>query len=103
MGGERRAALRREGAEVKGALLTLLATVALMGGLIGGAYATGMSPDEIEQLLIAVDWDAMFGSSSFRYKNIRRKDDARDYPSRIEFGLKRGIVPPPSLNNWRSA
>jgi len=41
----------------------------------------------------------MFGASSFRYKNVRRKDDARDYPSRIEFGLKRGIVPPPSLNN----
>ena len=30
----------------------------------------------------------------FRYKNVRRKQDARAYPSRLEFGLKRGIAPP---------
>ena len=41
----------------------------------------------------------MFGASNFAFKNIRRKADARAYPSRLEFGLKRGIVPPPSLNN----
>ena len=70
-----------------------------MGGLVGGAFASGMNAAELHQLLAETDWDAMFGASSFRYKNIRRKDDARDYPSRIEFGLKRGIVPPPSLNN----
>ncbi len=70
-----------------------------MGGLVGGAFAAGMNSAELHQLLAETDWDAMFGASSFRYKNVRRKDDARDYPSRIEFGLKRGIVPPPSLNN----
>jgi len=70
-----------------------------MGGLIGGAYASGMSAEEIGHLLATTDWDAMFGSSSFRYKNIRRKQDARAYPSRIEFGLKRGLVPPVALNN----
>ena len=41
----------------------------------------------------------MFGASAFHYKNMRRKEDARAYPSRLEFGLKAGIVPPPSLNN----
>ena len=41
----------------------------------------------------------MFGFSPFRYKNVRRKDDARDYPSRIEFGVKRGIALPLALNN----
>ena len=41
----------------------------------------------------------MFGASSFAFKNIRRKADARAYPSRLEFGLARGIVPPTSLNN----
>jgi NTE family protein len=30
---------------------------------------------------------------------VRRKRDLRAYPSRLEFGLKRGIVPPTSLNN----
>ena len=70
-----------------------------MGGLIGGSYATGMTPDEIEAMLGEIDWDAMFGSSRFEFSNVRRKRDLRAYPSRLEFGLKRGIVPPPSLNN----
>src|SRR5262245_51247244 len=62
-----------------------------MGGLIGGSVASGMSADELAAMLAGVDWDEMFGFSPFRYKNIRRKDDARDYPSRIEFGVKRGL------------
>ena len=70
-----------------------------MGGLIGGAYATGMSPDEIEQLLLAIDWDAMFGASGFRFDHVRRKRDLREYTSRLEFGLKRGIAGPPALNS----
>jgi len=70
-----------------------------MGGLIGGAFATGMDADELDRMLAAIDWDEMFGASSFAYKNIRRKADARDYPSRLEFGVKRGIVSPAALNN----
>lgn len=70
-----------------------------MGGLIGGAYAAGMSSDELARLLEGTDWDEMFGSSSFRYKNVRRKLDARAYPSRIEFGLKHGVSPPLALNS----
>src|SRR6185503_9447318 len=69
-----------------------------MGGLIGGAYASGMSAEELRTLLTGTDWDDLFGFSSFRYKNIRRKDDARDFPSRIEFGLRRGLSLPVSLN-----
>jgi NTE family protein len=70
-----------------------------MGGLIGGAHATGMTADEIEAMLAGIDWDAMFGSSAFQFASLRRKRDLRAYPSHLEFGLKRGIVPPPSLNN----
>ena len=70
-----------------------------MGGLIGGSYATGMTPDEIETMLDQIDWDAMFGSSRFAPANVRRKRDLRAYPSRLEFGVKGGLVPPPSLNN----
>ncbi len=70
-----------------------------MGGLIGGAFATGLDAGEIQTMLAAIDWDEMFGASTFKYKNIRRKEDARAYPSRLEFGIKRGIVAPPSLNN----
>jgi NTE family protein len=70
-----------------------------MGGLVGGAFATGMSAAELRTLITSTDWDLMFGSSSFPFKNVRRKDDARSYPSRLEFGLKKGIVPPTALND----
>ncbi len=76
-----------------------LVTGTSMGGLIGGAYATGMTPDEIEAMLTSLDWDTMFGASRFEFLNVRRKRDLRAYPSRFEFGLSKGIVPPPSLNN----
>ena len=70
-----------------------------MGGLIGGAFATGMDAAELDDMLKHMNWDEMFGASSFAFKNIRRKADARAYPSRLEFGLKHGIVPPAALNN----
>jgi len=70
-----------------------------MGGLVGGAYATGMDPDELRTFITTLDWDQLFGSSTFAYKNIRRKTDARAYPSRLEFGLRGGIVPPTALNS----
>jgi NTE family protein len=70
-----------------------------MGGLIGGAFAIGMDAAELRVLVNEIDWDTMFGGSSFPFKNVRRKEDARSYPSRLEFGMRRGIVPPPSLND----
>ena len=73
-----------------------------MGGLIGGAYASGMDAAELKAFILALDWDQLFGASSFAYKNIRRKEDARAYPSRLEFGLKGGLVPPAALNNGES-
>ena len=70
-----------------------------MGGLIGGAFATGMDAAELQTLLDSMNWDELFGSSTFAYKNIRRKADGRAFPSRLEFGLKGGIVPPTSINS----
>ena len=76
-----------------------LAAGTSMGGLIGGAFASGMSTAELRALITETDWDAMFGRSSFPFKNLRRKEDARSYPSRLEFGLNGGIVPPTALND----
>src|SRR5688572_7527450 len=70
-----------------------------MGGLVGGAFATGMDAGELQAFVVSINWDELFGESSFRYKNVRRKADARAYPSRLEFGLRDGIVPPTALNN----
>jgi NTE family protein len=76
-----------------------LAAGTSMGGLIGGSFATGMDAAAVEAMLQDLNWDELFGASSFPFKNIRRKADARSYPSRLEFGLKGGIVPPTSVNN----
>jgi NTE family protein len=70
-----------------------------MGGLVGGAFATGMDAAELRAFVTALNWDQLFGASTFQYKNIRRKADARDYPARLEFGLRGGIVPPIALNS----
>jgi NTE family protein len=76
-----------------------LAAGTSMGGLIGGAFATGMDAPELHTFITSLNWDQLFGASSFEHKNIRRKADNRDYPSRLEFGLRGGIVPPTALNN----
>jgi NTE family protein len=70
-----------------------------MGGLVGGAFATGLEARELQSFINSIDWDQLFGASSFAFKNIRRKADARAYPSRLEFGLRGGVVPPTALNN----
>src|SRR5436190_23210227 len=46
-----------------------------MGGLIGGAFAAGMSAAELRTPITGTDWDVMFGSSSVAFKNLRRKED----------------------------
>jgi NTE family protein len=70
-----------------------------MGGLIAGAYASGMTPAEIRTLMEETDWDVMFlPDSPFRYKTFRRKQDRRAYPSQLEFGLKGGFRLPSGLN-----
>ena len=70
-----------------------------MGGLVGGAFASGMDARELESFITSLDWDQLFGASTFASRNIRRKADARAYPSRLEFGLRGGIVPQTALNS----
>ena len=71
-----------------------------MGGLIGGAYASGMSPAEIRNLLATTDWDLMFlGEVPYQQRDLRRREDRRMYPMRVEFGLKGGFKLPPGLDS----
>ena len=71
-----------------------------MGGLVGGAYASGLTPAEIYALIKEVDWDLMFlADSPFRYKTFRRKEDARSFPGLVDFGLKDGLKLPSGLNS----
>ena len=60
-----------------------------MGGLVGGLYAIGRSPDEIRKLTQDIDWDEVLrGRTAFQHLNFRRKEDRQDFPNRLEFGLK---------------
>jgi NTE family protein len=70
-----------------------------MGGLVGGFYATGRSPQEIQQLIQNVDWDqALSGQIPFHDLSYRRKQDAIQFPTRVEFGLRNGIQLPEGFN-----
>ena len=70
-----------------------------MGGLIGGAYASGMSASELTELIESTNWDRLFGLSSYSYRSMQRKEDARAYPSRLELHIRRGPALPAALNN----
>ena len=62
-------------------------------------YATGRSPDQIKQLIQNVDWDqALSGQLPFRDLSYRRKQDAVEFPTRIEFGLRKGVQLPEGFN-----
>ncbi len=70
-----------------------------MGGLIGGSYAVGMTEQEIRESVEKVDWDVMLASDApFEVKTFRRKEDRRAFPAPLEFGVRRGLWLPRSLN-----
>jgi NTE family protein len=71
-----------------------------MGALIAGSYATGMTADEVEDLVKHIDWNAAFrGSAPFSDLRYRRKEDKLAFPNRFELGFKHGIVAPSGLNS----
>ena len=47
-----------------------------MGSLVGGAYASGLSPGEMEQQIVAMDWNDLFNDDPPRRDwPVRRKQD----------------------------
>jgi NTE family protein len=70
-----------------------------MGGLVGGFYATGMSPDELKTLIDGMDWRKILGDRT-PYEDLafRRKEDQRAYPNSLIFGLRGGLTLPAGLN-----
>jgi len=70
-----------------------------MGGLVGGAFASGMSSDELRRFLATIDWRELFAGPSYRLKSVARKQDAREYPSKLEFHVRRRVKLPNALNN----
>ncbi len=71
-----------------------------MGGLVGGIYATGESPDQIETLIRGIRWNEVLrGATSYRDLSFRRKEDRQDYQNAFEFGLKQGRQLPSGFNS----
>src|SRR6267378_2542430 len=70
-----------------------------MGGLVGGFYATGMTPDELKTLIDGMDWRQIL-SDRTPYEDLafRRKEDQRAYPNSLVFGLRNGLNLPAGLN-----
>src|ERR1700746_2685516 len=63
-----------------------------MGGLVGGLYGTGQSPRDMEELIEGIDWnDVLKGRTPFADLSYRRKEDDRDYPNLLEFGIRKGL------------
>jgi NTE family protein len=67
-----------------------------MGSIVGGAYAAGHTPEAMEDLVVAADWQLMFSDRAPReYLSWRRKEDDLRFIGRSELGLKRdGVVLP---------
>jgi len=71
-----------------------------MGGLVGGFYATGRSAAEVRQVVETINWDEVLrGQTPFPDLAFRRKQDAHDYPSSLEFGLRKGLQFPAGFNS----
>jgi NTE family protein len=71
-----------------------------MGGLVGGLYAAGNSPDDIKNFVGDIHWPGVLsGQIPFQALSYRRKEDKLAYPNRLEFGLKHGISVPNGLNS----
>jgi NTE family protein len=70
-----------------------------MGAVVGSLYASGYTATEVEALLKALDWDAMFSDVVDRTAySTRRKEDDRSFLIKAAFGLRDGSLQlPPSL------
>lgn len=70
-----------------------------MGGLIGGLYATGQSPKQMEEFVREQDWDTVIaGRTAYEDLSYRRKEDVRAFQNAIKLGLKNGFSVASGLN-----
>lgn len=64
-----------------------------MGALVGGLYASGMSVDDMEELVVSTDWKRLFDDSIERpERSFRRKQDDREGLATIGVGIRDGGI-----------
>ena len=62
-----------------------------MGSIVGGLYASGLTPEQIRAALMAVDWNDLFNDRPPRRDLIyRRKEDDTSDLIKLEMGVKNG-------------
>ncbi len=69
-----------------------------MGSIVGGAYASGLTPKQMEELIVGTNWSEVFTDRPPRAEiSIRRKAD--DYKNLYapEFGVSEGVTVPKGL------
>ncbi len=71
-----------------------------MGGLVGGLYATGRSPEELKEIVAAQKWDIIIGGDiPYEDLSYRRKEDLRYIQNSLKLGLRHGLSTPSGLNS----
>jgi len=62
-----------------------------MGAVVGSLYASGKTPDELEELVLSIDWaDAFVDSTRRQDLSFRRKQDDAAFPVPFEMGIRDG-------------
>ncbi|WP_342129293.1 patatin-like phospholipase family protein [Hydrogenophaga sp. OTU3427] len=62
-----------------------------MGAIIGGLYAAGLNPDELERELLAVEWSAIFNTREPRQMlSQRRKEEDFEFSPVLQLGFRDG-------------
>jgi NTE family protein len=70
-----------------------------MGGLVGGLYAAGKTPEQLQALVDAQNWDIILGGQTpYEDLSFRRKEDLRLVQNSLSFGLKKGLSVPSGIN-----
>ncbi|MFY9843870.1 MAG: patatin-like phospholipase family protein [Terriglobales bacterium] len=71
-----------------------------MGALVGGMYATGKTPDELEVLVKHIDWPLVIGGATpYQDLSFRRKEDAAAIQDDLVIGFKHGATLPSGLSS----
>ena len=64
-----------------------------MGAIVGGLYAAGLSPDDIENLMNSIDWADAFNDDARRENlSFRRKQDDESFLVKFEVGVRSGSL-----------
>lgn len=59
-----------------------------MGAVAGGLYVQGVAPEELENMVLSVDWLHLFTDTTRReFRGIRRKEEDRSFPLQFTVGF----------------